>query len=74
MNELIDFLDRLEECAIYYQLNKIRDSILVEVTVPGQRWEVEFFSDGHIEVEKFISDGEIFGKEELKALFEKHSA
>lgn len=73
MNNLIDFLDKLEERKIYYRLNKIRDSILVEIAVPGQRWEVEFFPDGDIQVEKFISDGEIKGKTELDVLFKDFS-
>ncbi len=37
---------------------------MVEVVVPGQRWEVEFFQDSHIEVEKFISNGIIYGESE----------
>ena len=60
MNKLISFLDKLEENKIYYRLNKIRDSILVEIAVPGERWEVEFFGDEHIEIEKFISNGDIY--------------
>ena len=49
LNKLIVFLSELEERKIYYQLNKIRDSILVEIAIPGQRWEVEFMTDGSIE-------------------------
>jgi len=73
MESLIHFLDELEERKIYYRLNKIRDSIIVEIAVPGERWEVEFFANGEIEVEKFLSNGEILGKSELKTLFEKFS-
>lgn len=73
MESLIHFLDELEERKIYYRLNKIRDSILVEIAVPGERWEVEFFANGEIEVEKFLSNGEILGKSELKTLSEKFS-
>ena len=50
LNKLIDFLDKLEDRRIYYRLNKIRDGILVEVSVPGQRWEIEFLADCIIEV------------------------
>ena len=39
ISDLIKFLTRLEKADIYYKLAKIRDSILIEVTVPGQRWE-----------------------------------
>ncbi|NLD46083.1 MAG: hypothetical protein GX660_02635, partial [Clostridiaceae bacterium] len=58
IKDLNSFLNKLDECKIYYKINKIRnESIMVEVTVPGQRWEVEFMDDGTIEIEKFISDG-----------------
>lgn len=69
MQKLLDFLNRLEENHIYYRLNKVRDAILVEIAVPGQRWEVEFFRDGTIDVEKFITTGEITGASALDDLF-----
>ena len=71
--KLLNFLNELENRKIYYRLNKVRDSIMVEIAVPGQRWEVEFFSDGNIEIEKFISDGEIYDKSELKNLLANFS-
>lgn len=70
MIKLFKFLEQLEDNNIYYKLNKVRDSIMVEIAIPGQRWEVEFFDDEHIEIEKFISDGTIYGEEEIKKLFE----
>ncbi|MCL2353442.1 MAG: hypothetical protein FWC69_02295 [Defluviitaleaceae bacterium] len=73
LQTLIDFLERLEENKIHYNLGKIRDSILVEVAVPGQRWEVEFFPDGIVDVEKFLSDGTIFDKSEIEVLFRDFS-
>jgi len=73
MDALIAFLDKLEERKIYYRLNKIRESILVEIAVPGQRWEVEFFADGDVQVEKFLSNGEIHKKSELDVLFDNFS-
>lgn len=73
MTKLIQFLDELEKSRIYYKLNKIRDSILVEVSVPGQRWEVEFFDDDSIEIEIFKSDGSIFDESMLSMLFKDFS-
>lgn len=70
MDQLLDFLNKLEEHSIYYRLNKVRDAILVEIAVPGARWEVEFLRDGEIEVEKFISNGEICDGSALDALFD----
>ena len=69
MKKLITFLERLEERKIYYKLNKVRNAIMVEVAIPGERWEVEFFVDGDVEVEKFISNAEIFDEKELEQLF-----
>jgi len=71
--ELISFLNKLENAEIYYKLNKIRDSILIEIAVPGQRWEVEFMDDDTIEIEKFISDGNYYDANELKNLFNDFS-
>ena len=73
MEKLLEFLNELEAKKIYYKLNKVRDAIMVEIAVPGERWEVEFFDDGNIEIEKFISSGDIFDESELKAFFEKYS-
>lgn len=73
MEKLLIFLERLEANRIYYRLNKVRDSILIEVAVPGERWEVEFFKDDHIEVERFLSDGNIYNEKTLDELFEHFS-
>ncbi|WP_216595229.1 hypothetical protein [Cylindrospermum stagnale] len=42
---------------------------MVNVAIPGQRWEVEFFADGSVEVERFISSGEVAGEDVLSELF-----
>ncbi len=71
---LIDFLNRLEDKGIYYKMSKIRnESIMVEVAIPGERWEVEFMDDGTIEIEKFKSDNDYYDGEELKFLFDNFS-
>ena len=70
MDVLLDFLNKLEEHDIYYRLNKVRDAIMVEVAVPSQRWEVEFFPDGRIEVETFITTGVIADASALEDLFQ----
>ena len=69
MNKLLAFIDQLEEHKIWYRLEHIRDSIMVEVTIPGERWEIEFFADDHIEVERFVSTGTLEGEEILVSLF-----
>ena len=73
MQKLIDFLNRLESVKIYYKLNKVTEEyIIVEVVVPGERWEVEFSVDD-VRIEKFVSDGAIFDESEIEKLFEKYS-
>jgi hypothetical protein len=48
---------RLEAAKLHYALGHFRDSISVLVSVPGARWEVEFFEDGQVEVEIFAPKG-----------------
>ena len=73
MKKLIDFLNELEDRKIHYKLDKTNDDyVMVEVTVPGERWEIEF-SDTDIRIEKFLSDGNIFDEAEIKTLFDNFS-
>ena len=39
--------------------------VMVEIAIPGERWEVEFEDDGSIEIEIFKGDGEIFTCKDL---------
>ena len=80
MQNLIDFLDRLEDAKISYQLRRDRNfSIAVMVFVPGEIWEVDFLYDDKKEkitdvwVEKFKSDGTDFYEEEIEVLFRDFS-
>jgi len=71
---LTAFLDKLEQKKIDYTLAHPReDAIMVLVAVPGERWEIEFLSDGSIEIEKFISTGEISGAESLEEMFARYA-
>ncbi len=45
---------------------------MFHIAVPGERWEVEVFADGNVEVERFISVSGIEGPETLSALIEQH--
>lgn len=68
------FLQTLEQQKLSYTLDHSRDeAIMVIVAVPGERWEVEFLSDGSVEVERFISNGEIAGENALDELFSRYS-
>lgn len=74
LKSLTDFLDRLDDAGIHYALSSIREgAVMVGVTVPGERWEVEFMTDGTVEVEVFESNGEIYDKSRLSDLFNAHA-
>ena len=81
LNELIKLLERLEKKKFFYKLSKTReDTIMIEVAVPGQRWEIEFNTYGKspehdckIEIEKFVSNGIIYDESELETLFRDFS-
>ena len=69
-HKLTTFVKQLDEAHIHYTLACHRQgAIMVLVTVPGERWEVEFLGDGSIEVERFLSHGEICGEEALRELW-----
>lgn len=72
MNKLLSFLEQLDKAKISYDLISVRDAIMVVATVPGERWEVEFFGDGHVEVERFISTGNIEDENVLSPLIAAH--
>jgi hypothetical protein len=58
--KLLNFLDRLDQSKISYQLRKhLEEAISVEVYAPGEHWEVDFWADGEIYVERFRSNGHI---------------
>lgn len=71
LGKALAFLDRLEQLKLWYHMIHVRDSLMVVVTVPGQRWEVEFFEDGSIDIERFVSTGEVkhIDDQELSDLF-----
>jgi hypothetical protein len=47
---------------------------MIMTATPGERWEIEFFPDGLVEVERFISTGRIEHEEMLNTLFEVMSS
>lgn len=71
MKKLYAFLEQLEEAGIFFTLQRIRKSIMVNVVVPGERWEVEFFEDGHVVVERFVTAGDLLDEKALNSLFDK---
>ncbi len=73
-DRLITFLNNLEQANISYTLAHNRaEAIMAIVVVPGERWEIEFLTDGSVEIERFVSEGEIYGEEAFDELFARYS-
>jgi hypothetical protein len=68
-NETVfDWLAELQRARISFTITSVRDdAIMFQAAVPGERWEIECFGDGHIEFERFRSNGKIDSTEELRA-------
>ncbi|HSZ57255.1 MAG TPA: hypothetical protein VK797_16430 [Tepidisphaeraceae bacterium] len=72
--DLLSFLGQLRARRIPYRLDQYRDdAIMVEVAVPGERWEIEFLDDGTVEAEVFRSDGTILDGSSLDDLLRQPS-
>ena len=73
---MMRILSRLEDQGIYYRLNKVsteNDRVLIEAAIPGERWEIEIDEQSNVYIEKFVSDGSIYGEDELNALLSRYS-
>jgi hypothetical protein len=67
---LLDFLKRLNQSKIYHELSQHRDdALMITISVPGERWEIEFLRNGEIEVEIFKSDGAMLDESSFDRLF-----
>ena len=75
--QILDLLRRLDAAKISYRLNRCReDALMIEVAVPGERWEIEFVDYGdevQVEVERFRSNGKIYDESMLDKLFAEYS-
>ena len=71
---ILSVLRRLDAARIHYRLEPTRDdAIAVEVTVPGERWEIEFLELGEVAIEIFRSSGEILDARALADLLARFS-
>jgi hypothetical protein len=70
---MLAFLRRLGEARIPYTLRHSRDdAVMVEVTVPGERWEIDFLEDGDVDVEVFRGGGVTAADGLLDQLIQSH--
>jgi hypothetical protein len=63
---LYTLLRKLEDAHIHFTLARNRDdTVLVTVTLVGERVEVDVFEDGHMEISRFPGSEDVIGGEEL---------
>jgi hypothetical protein len=63
---LYDLLRELESASIHFTIGRYReDTVLVNLTLVGERVEVDVFEDGHMEVSRFPGSENVLGGEEL---------
>lgn len=77
-HDVLSLLQRLKEAGIAHRLAQCRgDAIMIEVNVPGERWEIEYVDyddEVHVEIERFRSNGKMYDESMLEELFAKFSA
>ncbi|TNJ32969.1 hypothetical protein [Arenimonas terrae] len=67
-HSLYSLLQRLETARIPFTLARYRpDSILVAITIVGERVEIDVFEDGHMEVSRFKGHEDVEGGAALVA-------
>lgn len=56
-HKFLAFVRLVQQAGHPYTIKCVRDALMVVVEVPDQRWEVEFFANGDVELERFYSMG-----------------
>jgi hypothetical protein len=70
-SKLIALLERLDEARIPYTMEHSReDAIMILAFAPGEYWEIEFLEEGKIDIERYRSNGKIYGESILQELFD----
>lgn len=70
---LYELLSDLDDRHLFYTLGRHRpDTILISITVPGERIEIDVFDDGHMEMSRFSGDESVIDDQQmiLKAIDE----
>lgn len=59
-DQMLEFIFALQRENIHFTLKCQREAIMVVVPSPSSYFEVEFFSEGHIEVQEFGRAGGVY--------------
>jgi len=74
LEKVLELLRRLKQAKIYCKLaHNQEDAIAIEVAVPGQRWEIDCYTNGMINVEIFKSSGTIRNQDAIDELIRDFS-
>jgi len=72
LDKVFDLLDRLQESNIHFMLAyHTPRALMILVTVPGERWEIEVSSDEEFQVEVFTSSGGVRTQPNVDELFDR---
>lgn len=68
MQQLLEFLFRLRDENIQFNLECQREAIMVVIAAPGKYYEIEFFADSHVEVQTWgpVSEVEVVPYQEMR--------
>ena len=76
MSPLFKIIKSLEGARVHFYIERTRqDSVSLNITIPGERIEIDIFEDDHIEISRFRGDESVEsldmgdGKEELLVKF-----
>ena len=65
-HSLYDLLQFLDKAGFHYTLSRNREeTVQVNVNFVGERFEVDVFEDGHMEVSRFLGTEDVLGGQEL---------
>jgi hypothetical protein len=66
MHPLYQLLTELESARLPFTIGRYRpDTVMITVTLVGERVEIDVFDDGHMEVSRFVGDEGVVGGIEL---------
>ncbi len=76
LEDVLRFCNELNERRASYKLSAERpEAIRVTLDVPGERWEIDFFPDGEIELERYVGQGVVqAGPADLEAALHYYDA
>jgi len=74
LKSYIAFIDRLDEEDIQYTIASMREgAVTVSVTVDEEHWQFDFLTNGRVEVQVFVSDGEVEGESGIDRFFDERA-